>query len=106
MEDKETIRSFGALIQRRIEECSENEKKFEWQYNPEELMGMLERGPLPEIYSVIYYLVKSHLKFNQYGCTEFLSTDFGTKIWTMACDWGNLLTPNRNENQNTANIAT
>ena len=96
---------FGALIQRKIEKFTENEKKFKWQYNPEKLMGMLERGPLPEIYSAIYNLVKGHLKINQYGCTEFLSTDFGTKMWIMAYDWGNLLTPDRNENQNTANIA-
>ena len=35
-----------------------------------------------------------------------LSSDFGIKIWTVAYDWGNLLTPGRNENQNTVNIDT
>ena len=67
-------------------------------------MGILDRGPLPEKYSAIYYSVKGHLKLNQYGYTETLSLDFGTKIWAIACDWGNLLTSGRNENQDTANI--
>ena len=98
------IWSFGALIQRNIKKCLEDEKKFE--YNPEELMEMLYRGRLPEIYSAIYHSVKNHLKLNQYGYTETLSSYLGTKIWTMACDWGNSLPPGKNENQNTSNIAT
>ena len=73
---------------------------------PEELMGMLDRGPLPDIYSAIYYSVKGCLKLNHYGYTETLPSDFGTKIWTMACGWGNLLILCKNEKQNTASIAT
>ena len=52
-------------------------------------------------HSAIYYSVKGHLKLNQYGYTETLSSDFGTKIWNMAHDWENLLTPGRNRNQST-----
>ena len=62
-------------------------------------MGMLGRGPLPETNNVIHYLVKGHLKFHQYGFAQTLSSDFGTKIWAMACDWENLLTPGRNGKQ-------
>ena len=58
------------------------------------------KGPLPEMYNAIYYLVKGHLKLNQYGYAETLSSDFGTKIWAMACDLENLLTPGRNGKQN------
>ena len=59
---------------------------------------MLNRGPLPEVCNAIYYSVKGHSKLNQYGYAETLSSDFGTKIWAMACDWGNLL-PGRNGKQ-------
>ena len=64
-------------------------------------MGMLDRGPLPEIYNAIYYSIKGHLKLNQYVeiYAEILSSDFGTKIWAMACDWENLPTPGRNGKQ-------
>ena len=58
-------------------------------------MGMLDRGP----YNAIYYSVKGHLKLNQYGYAETLSSDFETKIWAMACDWENLLTLGRNGKQ-------
>ena len=91
--------SFGALIQRKIKRRLEDEKKSEWSYNPEELIRMLVRGPLPEIYNAIYYSVKGHLKLNQYGYAETLSSDFGTKIWTIACDQENYLIPGRNGKQ-------
>ena len=89
------IKSFGALSQRKTKKHLEDQKKFEWTYNPEELMGMLDRGPLPEIYNAIYYTVKDHLKLNQNSYAESLSSDFKTK-WATACDWENLLTPGRN----------
>ena len=38
---------------------------------PEELMGMLDRGPPPYIYGAIYYSVKGYLKLNYYGYTRF-----------------------------------
>ena len=101
LRNSDIIRSSGALIQRKIKKRLENEKKFEWPYNLEELMGMLDRGPLPEIYNAIYYSIKGHLKLNQYVeiYAEILSSDFGTKIWAMACDWENLPTPGRNGKQ-------
>ena len=61
-------------------------------------MGIYHIGPHPEIYSTIYYSVKGYLKLNQFCCSESLSSNFITKIWTMACDWENLLKPGRNEN--------
>ena len=54
---------------------------------------MLDRDPLSKLYNAIPYSVKVHLKLNQYGYTETLSPDFGTKLWTIACDWENLLKP-------------
>ena len=41
---------------------------------------MLDRSPLPNIFSAIYYSVKGYLKLNHYGYTGTLSSDFGTKI--------------------------
>ena len=46
--------SFCALIQRKIKKHLEDEKKFEWPYIPEELMGMLDRGSLPKICNAVY----------------------------------------------------
>ena len=89
------IRSFDALIQRKIKKHVENKKKFELPHSPEELMGMLDRGPLSEIYNAIYYSVKGHLKLNRYGYAKICAT----KICAMACDWENLLTPGRNGKQ-------
>ena len=40
-------------------------------------MEMLDRGPLSEIYNAIYS-VKGHLKLNQCGYAEPLSSDFGS----------------------------
>ena len=99
LRNNDIIRSFGALIQRKIKKCPEDKNKFEWPCNPEELMGMLNRGPLLEIYNAVYYSVKGHLKLNQYGYAETLSSDFGTKMWAQACDWENLLTPDRDGKQ-------
>ena len=89
------IRSFDALIQRKIKKHVENKKKFELPHSPEELMGMLDRGPLSEIYNAIYYSVKGHFKLNRYGYAKICAT----KICAMACDWENLLTPGRNGKQ-------
>ena len=54
LKDNDIMRPFGALIQKKkIKEHIKDEKKFEWLYSPEELMGVFERSRLPEICNAI-----------------------------------------------------
>ena len=46
LRDNDIIRSFGALIRRKIEERSQQEEDTRWPYKPEELLEMLDKGPI------------------------------------------------------------
>ena len=39
-------------------------KEFEWLYTPQELVQMLLKGPLAELYIAIYYTVHGYFKIS------------------------------------------
>ena len=99
LKSNDIIRSFGTLIRRKIKERLQEEKEIEWPYSPEELVRMLDKGPLPELYNAIYYTVNGNFKLNKYGYAETPSSNLATKLWAMACDWENLLSKEKSAKQ-------
>lgn len=58
------VRSFGTLVQRKIKKRIKEVKEFEWLYTPQELVQMLLKGPLAELYIAIYYTVHGYFKIS------------------------------------------
>ena len=63
------------------------------------MFDLLEKGPLQELYNVIFYTVKGSFKFNHARYTETKSEQLATKIWPMINDWEALLIPQKNTKQ-------
>ena len=45
------------MIGRKIKITAEEKQSPEWPYSPQELAELLDKGPLPEIYNTIFYIV-------------------------------------------------
>ena len=65
---------------------------------------MLDRGPLKEIYNVIYASINPAYKVNEYGYAITRSRPVATKIWSVASDWVFLLTKERTAKQAVAGL--
>ena len=65
---------------------------------------MLDRGPLKEIYNVIYASINPAYKVNEYGYAITRSRPVATKIWSVSSDWVFLLTKERTAKQAVARL--
>ena len=45
------------MIWRKIKITAEEKQNTEWPYSPEEIIEMLDTGPLREIYNTIFYAI-------------------------------------------------
>ena len=45
------------MIWRKIKITAEEKQNTEWSYSPEEIIEMLDKGPLREIYNTIFYAI-------------------------------------------------
>ena len=78
LKDYDIIKSFGEMIQRKIKITAEEKQTPEWPYSPREIVEMLDKGPLPEIYNTVLYNVYCGPK----GRQKLLSAC--VNIWTEA----------------------
>ena len=66
----------------------------------EDIILALSNGPLPDLYNVIYAtMYQGQFKTNEYGYTVTNSQNISTEIWTVASDWGSLITWKENPKQ-------
>ena len=65
-------------------------------YSPQEIVEMLEKGPLTEIYNTIFYTVHRKQVTYKYGYAKTDEYLWSTKIWSMACDWKALSKKDKN----------
>ena len=65
---------------------------------------MLDRGPLKEIYNVIYASINLAYKVNENGYAITRSGPVATKIWSVGSDWVFLLTKERTAKQAVAGL--
>ena len=49
------------MIRRKTEITTEEKRNPGWSYSPQEIVQMLDKGPLPEIYNTNFYTVLGHL---------------------------------------------
>ena len=54
LKDYDIIKSFGEMIRRIIKITAEEKQSTEWAYCPQEIVEMLAKVPVPEIYSTIF----------------------------------------------------
>ena len=102
LRDNDLIKAFATMLKCKIETRVDGERK--WPYTPDELIEMLDRGPLKEIYNVIYASINPAYKVNEYGYAITRSRPVATKIWSMASDWESLLTKERTVKQAVAGM--
>ena len=61
LRDGDITKSFGNMIRRKVRSIK-NEKIYPtWPYSPGEMFDLLEKGPLQELYNVIFYTIKETL---------------------------------------------
>ena len=53
LKDYDKIKSVGEMIQRKIKITAEEKQSPEWPYSPQEIIEMLDKGPLPKIYNTV-----------------------------------------------------
>ena len=91
LKDYDIIKSFGEMIRRKIKITAEETQNPEWLYSPQEIVEMLDKGPLPEIYNTIFCTVHGKYVTYKYGYAKNESSQLSTKIWSMTCYWEALL---------------
>ena len=96
LKDYDIIKSFRETIRRKIKITAAEKQSPEWPYSPEEIVEMLDKGPLPEIYNTIFHSVHGKYVANKYGYAKTESSQLSTKIWSMACSWEALLKKEKN----------
>ena len=57
LKDYDIIKSFGEIIWRKIRITAEEKQRSEWPYSLQDIVEMLVKGPLPEIYNTIFFVV-------------------------------------------------
>ena len=70
---------------------AEEKQSSEWPCSPQEIVEMLYKGSLPEIYNTFLYTVDEKYVTNKYGHAKTEFSQLSTKIRSMACDWKTLL---------------
>ena len=70
---------------------AEEKQSSEWPCSPQEIVEMLCKGSLPEIYNTVLYTVHEKYVTNKYGHAKTESSQLSTKIRSTACDWQTLL---------------
>eukprot|EP00794_Sanderia_malayensis_P019707 gene19707-21653_t len=91
LRDEDLIKACAAMIRRKMEARVEDE--CSWPCDPNELIEQFDRGPLADIYNMIYATIDKSYKINQYGYATTRSKSIATKVWSLASDWEVLLRP-------------
>ena len=90
LRDDDRAKAFDRMVKRKLQ-AREN-APTQWSCTSKEIMNQLDRGPLPEIYNVIFYTLKDYREKNEYGYNKAISRIRAAKIWSLASDWEHLIT--------------
>lgn len=87
--DIDLVQIFANMIRHKVKTCVAN--CLPWPYSPDELLDLLDKGAIKELYNVIYAMLDKKLKLDaeEYAIT---SQQVAIKIWSMPSDWESLLT--------------
>jgi len=91
LRDNNLIRVFARMMKGKIEK--RKAEVMQWPCTLEELIDRLDRGPLKELYNVIYATIDDNFKVNEYGYAKTRSNQVATKVWSLASDWEALVVP-------------
>ena len=61
LKDYDITKLFGEMIRRKIKITEEEKRSHEWTYSPQEIVEILDKGTLPEIYNTILYVVHGNM---------------------------------------------
>eukprot|EP00794_Sanderia_malayensis_P001897 gene1897-2154_t len=90
------------MIRRKIASLQSQERI--WPYKPEDVLEMLDTGPLQEIYNVVFASIDPSFQVNKYGYAVTKSRSTATKIWSIASDWQALLVKDKLAKQTVAGM--
>ena len=81
LRDADLVKSFARMIRRKTQATGNATK---WPLTPDEMISMLDEGPVPELYNAIYYTMNERGKENAYGYAITKSNVKATKIWSFS----------------------
>ena len=91
LRDDDFVKSFSSFIRLKAK-CIAMSIQEENNESPQHLVDMLDRGPMQELYNVIYASIyTSEYQLNESGYTVTSSNNMATKIWSLASDWESLI---------------
>ena len=102
LRDEDIIRAFSAMVRRKVAQLKQEDgSKYDKQrpYTPDEVLKLLDIGPLPHLYNVIYATLHPNYKLNDNGYAETKSGKLATKIWSMASEWESFITKEKSVKQ-------
>ena len=73
LRDDDIVKSFGKLIKRKV--CKRSNETIEWPLSSEQLTQLLDKGPLPEVYNAIYYMLFDGSNENEFGYNVTISSN-------------------------------
>ena len=92
LRDDDLGKAFGRMIRRNLQNKHQQERK--WSLTTEELMYELDKGPSPDLYNAIYYMLNEDGERNEHGCCITSSKLSANKISSLASDWEGMITKN------------
>ena len=95
LRDIDLAKGFAAMFKRKTSDLV----AAEFPYKPSELSDEICRGPLKDLYNVIYLTIKDGCQINDFGYAGTDSRTLATKIWSLAFDWQSLITRRENAKQ-------
>ena len=90
MRDKDILLSFANMVKRKINQQFDVTQK-KCPFSHKDLVEETKRGPIKDLYNIIYMTLYDVLKVNEHGYAITNSKNIGTKIWSMANDWEALI---------------
>ena len=96
LRDLDISKGFAAMVRRKMELTK---KASDFPYTPEGLIENLNKGPLPDLYNVIYLTIKDTCSLNENGYAVTTSKNLSSKIWSTAYGWEALITGQKNPKQ-------
>ena len=81
LRDLDISKGFAAMVRRKMELTK---KASDFPYTPEGLIENLNKGPLPDLYNVIYLTIKDTCSLNEHGyaVTKILLRRYGLQLTT------------------------
>ena len=77
MRDQDLTRAFGKMIRRKVKVLDDN---MHCPLTPQQLLDLMDKGPMPDLFNAIYYSMHGSGKINNFGYPETQSRNMAIKI--------------------------